>query len=184
MCSKSFFIWSGFGWFLQIVSSSRSDDTAGCFGHSSREKVAGHGHQCGEPERREEGWSLPVFVPGSGEQEGEEGDPGLWTGQSQRHNGAGREGGEAFQKLEFCFDMLGQPTWLDRRLFVDFFFHLMESFRFHCWCYAERCWYVFSWWTKLSAGRLQKLVRPFMPSSDTSCSKFCVAFESYMIYFW
>lgn len=67
----------GFSQFLTIVCASRPDDTAGCSGHGSREEVAGDGHQRGEPERREEGRSIPLSVPGSGEQEGEEGDPGL-----------------------------------------------------------------------------------------------------------
>lgn len=46
-------------------------------------------HQCGEPQRWEEGRSLPLTLPRSGEQEGEEGDPGLRAGQSERHHGAG-----------------------------------------------------------------------------------------------
>lgn len=68
----------------------RPDNAAGCSGHSSREEVAGDSDKCGEPERWEEGWGLPLVVPRSGEQEREEGDPGLWTGQSKRHHGAGR----------------------------------------------------------------------------------------------
>ena len=113
--------------FPQIVCSSRSNDTAGCSGHSSRKEVAGDGHQRGEPERREEGWSLPLFVPGSGEQEGEKGDSGLWAGQSQGHHGAGRDEGEAFQNLEFCFDMLEQPKWLDNRQGVACLFGCLDG---------------------------------------------------------
>lgn len=76
-------------WF-HFVSILRPDDAAGCPGHSGGEEVAGDSHKRGEPERREEGWGLPLVVPRSGEQEREEGDPGLWTGQSKRHHGAGR----------------------------------------------------------------------------------------------
>lgn len=76
-------------WF-HFVAILRPDDAAGGSGHGSREEVAGDSHKCGEPERREEGRGLPLIVPRSGEQEREEGDPGLWTGQSKRHHGAGR----------------------------------------------------------------------------------------------
>lgn len=102
-------------WF-HFVSILRPDDAAGCPGHSGGEEVAGDSHKRGEPERREEGWGLPLVVPRSGEQEREEGDPGLWTGQSKRHHGAGRVRAKmaltsihlqkCMRKLQYYLDML------------------------------------------------------------------------------
>lgn len=67
----------------------RPHHTAGRSGHSSREEVAGDSHQCGEPERREEGRGLSFALPRPGEQKGAAGDPGLRAGQSERHHGSG-----------------------------------------------------------------------------------------------